>query len=102
MCLHIPEVIPNSLHMADAISEGTKQSGDPELACVEAQRSGREEGMCLHIPEVIPNSLRMCGSPRLTYKFFFENQVWIICIQFHQSFTDCSEICTRGTSDFLF
>ena len=37
MCLHIPEVIPNSLHMADAISEGTKQSGDPELACVEAR-----------------------------------------------------------------
>ena len=62
MCLHIFRHISVRLHMADAISEGSKQSGDPELACVEAQRSGREEGMCLHIPEVIPNSLHMADA----------------------------------------
>ncbi len=40
------------LYMADAISEGPQQSGGPELACVGAQRSGREEENVLaYFPE---------------------------------------------------
>ena len=40
------------LYMADAISERPKQSGGLELACVEPQRSGREEGNVLaYFPE---------------------------------------------------
>ena len=40
MCLHIFRSISVRLYMADAISEGPQQSGGPELACVETQRSG--------------------------------------------------------------
>ena len=40
------------LYMADAISERPKQSGGLELACVETQRSGREEENVLaYFPE---------------------------------------------------
>ncbi len=40
------------LYMADAISERPKQSGGLELACVEPQRSGREEENVLaYFPE---------------------------------------------------
>ena len=52
MCLHIFRSISVRLYMADAISEGPQQSGGPELACVGAQRSGREEENVLaYFPE---------------------------------------------------
>ena len=52
MCLHIFRSISVRLYMADAISERPKQSGGLELACVETQRSGREEENVLaYLPE---------------------------------------------------
>ena len=52
MCLHIYRSISVRLYMADAISERPKQSGGLELACVETQRSGREEENVLaYFPE---------------------------------------------------